>query len=130
MSNKALPYLVLSVGYLFAASSMGNNEESLAGNYTFEAKSVTGFDANGKSCGEAIGKLTIKDNTISGTVTSSQGFSLEVQGSTQSNGEATGSFAIAGNILATFTGTFSRAAGKGVWQDELECSGTWTAKSS
>lgn len=100
----------------------------LNGEYSIEATASTRFDNTGGTCGDATGTMTITDNVMTGSVLTTNGNMLEVEGTVTENGEVVGGFAQGRIAVATFTGTISGTSGSGDWEDNFECVGTWTAE--
>ena len=116
---KASLSLVLCVA-LQACSSSDDDDEfrlPLDGDYLIEATATTEFDSMGGTCGDAAGTMTLADNELTGTVLSTNGFSLDIQGSVTDSGEVTGGFAQGNNTVATFNGTFDLTSGSGDWEE-------------
>ena len=122
--------LILAATTLFLASCVSNGDTSkvnVNGQYNIQATSTTNLDINGDTCGDASGTMLINEYQISGSGRSSNGFSLDLQGSITRSGYITGGFARGGNIVTTFTGSFTEASGSGTWRDDFRCTGTWSA---
>ncbi len=98
-----------------------------AGAFTIEAIATTEFDSNGGTCGDATGEITITENALRGNVLSSNGFTLGVDGTLSDTGDVTGGFAQGSNTIASFSGQFTETSGSGIWTDNFDCTGTWTA---
>jgi len=114
---------------LFSACGGGSDEVVVVdGEYSVEATALTQFDINGGTCGDASGSMMLTGNVLEGSIFTTNGNNLQVEGTVSENGEVAGGFAQGGNIVATFTGTFSGNSGSGDWEDSFECVGTWVAE--
>jgi len=99
----------------------------LNGDYGIQAISDTELDINGGTCGDAAGTMTVTGNNLTGSVLSTNGFSLDIVGTISDGGDIEGGFAEGGNTIASFTASITGTTGAGDWEDNFECTGTWTA---
>jgi len=111
-------------------SIFGDTTERLSGDYTIKATASTQLDNKGRTCGEATGTMTVTNNSIGGSVLSSNGFTLQIDGTASDNGKVVGGFAQGSNTIATFSGSFSGTSGSGAWEDNFDCVGAWSAEKS
>jgi len=124
-------HILLSCLALSLISACGGGSDEVVvvdGEYSVEATALTQFDINGGTCGDASGAMTLTDNILEGSILTTNGNNLQVEGTVSENGEVAGGFALGGNAVATFTGSFSGNSGSGDWEDNFECVGTWTAE--
>jgi len=130
-------FAVATISLISACSSSDDDDDILAdvvagvietdGEYSIEAIATTLLDSDGGTCGDATGTMTVSDNQISGSVTSTNGLLFNVNGSVSDDGDVIGGFAAGGQTLVNFSGTIEDASGSGDWQDNFDCVGTWTA---
>jgi len=128
--------ILLTIAILPFLTACGSDNESpvnqdaadLNGEYNIVATSTTVFDVNGGTCGDATGTMTVTENEISGSVLSTNGVSLDIEGTISDDGNVVGGFAQGGNTIANFTGNISGTTGNGGWEDNFQCTGTWTAE--
>lgn len=127
--------IALAAVLLLASCSSNDDSDDIAdmalvkpsGDFTIEAIATTEIDVNGGTCGDAAGDITITDNALRGNVLSTNGFTLGVDGTLSDTSEVTGGFAQGSNTIASFSGQFTDTSGSGIWSDNFECTGTWTA---
>ena len=100
---------------------------SYEGTWRGLAKSDTPYDKYGDSCGSADMTLIVADQEISGTATDSWNEVYSLKGSIDSNGRFSGGMAYGSyGTVATFKGVISDNTGTGTWQDNYDCSGTFS----
>ena len=95
--------------------------------YIVEAVSASPVSSSGNRCGESTATLFIQGNVARAIGQSSWGDHFEASGIIDSNGQLKVGVASGKNVFATFTGVISGDSGNGIWQDQSQCYGTWTA---
>jgi len=126
MIFKNISFVVLA-GLLTSCGSGSQTALDLDGIYNISAIATTEFAANGGTCGDATGLMTIENSELSGSVLSTNGSVFNISGNVAADGSVTGGFAQAGENAATFEGNFTANAATGTWFDIFECMGTWEA---
>ena len=111
-----------------SSSDDDNDITDLDGEYNIEAIALTELDVNGGPCGDASGSMTVMDGEMVGSVLTTNGNSLAIDGTIADNGNVEGGFALGTNAIASFSGSFSGNGGGGDWEDNFGCNGTWTAE--
>jgi hypothetical protein len=95
--------------------------------WSVKSVSTSPLDSRGNKCGEANAILYVQGNVAKGTGKTAWGGNFEVSGSVDSEGRVNVGSASGNNIFATFTGVMSGDSATGIWQDQTQCYGTWTA---
>jgi hypothetical protein len=95
--------------------------------YLVNAVSASSVSSSGNRCGTLTSTLYVQGSVITGVGRSSWGDPFEVSGSVDSNGQLKITTASAKKVYGTFTGVLSGDSGNGIWQDQTQCYGTWTA---
>jgi len=80
-------------------------------------------------CNPAHGELVLNGSNVSGTVKREDNDMIYVISGTyiQETGDIEGGFAINSRTIAVFDGKIVGNKGNGIWEDDLGCSGTWSA---
>ena len=93
---------------------------------TIQNASKTGL--NGIICGPATFSFYIEANQVNGNVKDSYGNSYTVSGEVDHEGRVKIGIALSKRNMGTFTGTMNTDSASGIWQDQFQCYGTWTAQ--
>ena len=95
--------------------------------YLVKAVSAVSVSQSGKTCGTSTATLYVQGNVVKASGRSSSGNEFEASGTIDPNGQIRIGVASGRNVFATFTGTLSSDSGSGIWQDQSQCYGTWSA---
>ena len=125
--------LFLLTTTLLLSSCADTEKDNHSVEYEITAIPTTELDSSGGECGQAKGRVSLRNKKIFGNMTDSHERTFGVAGSVNKLGQVSGGFAITfGNFItlsnvAKFNGKFDSSGGKGNWQDIHQCSGNWTA---
>ncbi len=131
MINRIVAITVLSLSFMACGGSDTENEAVAAvtdGNYSVVVTAQTEFATDGGTCGGASGTFTLTDGFINGTALSNNGFVFVINGDVDDAGTVDGGFAVSGDTVATYTGTFLETSASGGWSEATGCSGVWEAQ--
>ena len=122
---------VLFLSSLFLIACGGGSRSSSSPDNSIKTYKVDVYPYKevSKICFPAHGEIVLNGSNVSGTVKREDNNMIYVVSGTyiQETGDIEGGFAINSRTVAVYDGKIVGSKGSGIWEDDLGCSGTWTA---